>query len=188
MTARRLLAAFAVAGLWITLGQPVAVAGDADAQRARRALSVAEAAANAWAGDAVLVYVENDEDLDADGRSTRWGYLYHSPGRNMSRVYSIHEDDIVVASDLDMAFAAPPVASAWIDSDHALRAAETESGAAFRAESGGALSHMVLVRGVFDLERPDATTWTVVYTAPDAPSLFVVVDATTGRVTRTYRG
>jgi hypothetical protein len=47
---------------------------------------------------------------------------------------------------------------------------------------------MLLLRGAFDDADPDATTWTLVFTAPNAPSLFVMVDAADGKVRRTWRG
>jgi hypothetical protein len=47
---------------------------------------------------------------------------------------------------------------------------------------------MLLTRGIFHDGDPNRTTWTVVYTAPGKPSLFVVVDARTGDVRRTWRG
>jgi hypothetical protein len=47
---------------------------------------------------------------------------------------------------------------------------------------------MLLSRGAFQQGAPDLTTWTIVYTSPAAPSLFVVVDAAQGRICRTWRG
>ena len=47
---------------------------------------------------------------------------------------------------------------------------------------------MLLSRGAFRDDDPDETTWTLIYTSPDAPSLFVVVDAAGGKVRRTWRG
>ena len=50
------------------------------------------------------------------------------------------------------------------------------------------LGTMLLMRGAFSGDDPDVTTWTFVYRATGAPSLFVVVDATDGKVQRTWRG
>jgi hypothetical protein len=47
---------------------------------------------------------------------------------------------------------------------------------------------MLLMRGAFQDKDPDQTTWTLIYTSPSAPSLFVVVDATAAKVRRTWRG
>jgi hypothetical protein len=47
---------------------------------------------------------------------------------------------------------------------------------------------MLLMRGAMSEGDPDTTTWTFVYSASGAPSLFVVVDATNGKVQRTWRG
>lgn len=47
---------------------------------------------------------------------------------------------------------------------------------------------MLLMRGAFSEGDPDTTSWTLVYSAPGAPSLFVVVDAAAGKVQRTWRG
>jgi len=154
---------------------------------ARAGLALATSAATAWAGDAYLVYVENDEPLGADGAAPRWGYLFHSPTLDRSRAWSLAGGRIVTAENLPMAFDAPPVAGGWIDSDAARRAGEAAAQEYCRKE-GGTLSTMLLLRGAFDDADPDATTWTLVFTAPKAPSLFVMVDAATGKVRRTWRG
>jgi hypothetical protein len=154
---------------------------------ARAGLALATAAATAWAPDAYLVYVENDEPLGADGVAPRWGYLFHSPSLDRSRAWSLAGGKIVTAENLAMAFAAPPVAGGWIDSDTARRAGEAAA-QAFCHDQGGRLTTMLLLRGAFDDADPDATTWTLVFTAPKAPSLFVMVDAADGKVRRTWRG
>jgi hypothetical protein len=155
---------------------------------AREGLELASAAAQAWSGDAQLVYVENDEALDDGGRSPRWGYLFHSASLDRARVWSVRAGRLVVASDLAMRFDAPPVAAGWWDSGAAVAAAESGGGAEYRKAHGGRLVTMLLVRGALSEGEPDATTWTFVYSAAGAPSLFVVVEATTGRVQRTWRG
>jgi hypothetical protein len=166
---------------------PVA-AGERPPFAARAGLDLAAAAARAWATDAYLVYVENDEDLDASGAAERWGYLYFSPTLDQSRGYSVRDGKIVAAENLAMKFEAPPLDAGWIDSDAALAIAEEKAGREFRSEHGGALATMLLVRGAFHGGDPDQTTWTLIYTAPAAPPLFVVIDAAEGRVRRTWRG
>jgi hypothetical protein len=155
---------------------------------ARAGLDVATAAALAWSHDAVLVYVENDESLNEGGATERWGYLFYSALEGRARGYSIREGRILTAEYLDVKIEAPPLARQWIDSGMALAIAEKKAGLAFRQKHQGTLSTMLLMRGVFNEKHPDQTTWTVVYTAPDAPSLFVVVDALEGKVRRTWRG
>jgi len=155
---------------------------------ARAGLDVARAAAQAWAEDAFLAYVENDEDLDAGGAAPRWGYLFLSRRLEKARAYSVRDGKILVAENLEMKLEAPPVAPDWIDSGAALEAAEQGAGRAFRSEHGGRLGTMLLMRGAFHDGDPDRTTWMLVYTSPNAPSLFVVVDASEGKVRRTWRG
>lgn len=155
---------------------------------ARDGVALAAAAARAWAEDASLVYVENDDAIGASGASPRWGYLYSSPTRAICRVYSIENGSIEVAEDLALRFSAPALPESWIDSPAALAAAEREEGAKFRAEQGGSLSTMALIRSAFREDRPDATYWLVVYEASGAPSLFVLVDAASGNVARSWRG
>jgi hypothetical protein len=167
---------------------PCASGGEPAPFAARGGLDLAFAAARAWAGDAALVYVENDEDLGVDGTAGRWGYLFYSPSTEKARMYSVREGRIVVAENLAMKFDAPPLAREWLDSGAALAAAERDAGAAFRAEYGGGAGTMLLMRGAFHGDDPDRTTWTLVYTAPGVPSLFVVVDAADGKVRRTWRG
>ena len=154
---------------------------------ARAGLDLARSAAMAWAEDAVLIYVENDEPLDARGASTRWGYLFFSASHDESRAYSIENGKIVVAETLALKFEAPPLGADWIDSGAALTVAE-EASREFRGKAGGKLSNMVLVRGAFQDDDPDPPAWTFIYSAPHAPSLFVVVDAAAGKVKRTWRG
>ena len=151
-------------------------------------LDVARAAAQVWSHDAVLVYVENDEDLDGRGAAPRWGYLFHSAFLKKSRAYSVCEGKILVAENLEMKLEAPPLADHWIDSGAALQAADEKAGREFCREHGGRLRTMLLMRGAFAEEDPDETTWMLVYTAPQAPSLFVVVGASNGAVRRTWRG
>jgi hypothetical protein len=155
---------------------------------ASEGLELASAAAQAWSADAVLVYLENDEDLDGSGRSTRWGYLFHSPSQERSRAWSVRGGKLVAAENLDMRFDAPPLGAGWLDSGAALAAAEEGGGARFRKDHRGRLVTMLLMRGAFSEGDPDATTWTFVYSSPGATSLYVVVDAGTGKVQRTWRG
>jgi hypothetical protein len=44
------------------------------------------------------------------------------------------------------------------------------------------------VRGILHVDTPDAVTWAVVYEADGLPGLWVVVDAASGKVVRTWRG
>ena len=155
---------------------------------ARAGLTSSAAAAQVWASDAALVYVENDEDLDDQGAAPRWGYLYFSASLQKARAYSVRDGEVVVAEDLEMQFEAPPVATEWIDSGAALAAAEARAGRAFRHDHEGRLATMLLTRGTFQVGDPNVTTWTLIYTAPHAPSLFVMVDAALGTVLRTWRG
>lgn len=151
-------------------------------------LALAASAARAWADDAQLVYVENDEPVLADGTSPRWGLLYWSGSRGQSRAYSLRADKVQRAEDLDFDFAPPPLAAEWIDSREALRRADGAGGTRYRTEFGGRLRSMVLVRGVLHLDDPRRTTWTCVYDAPQQPSLWVVLDAQSGKVLRTWKG
>ena len=70
----------------------------------------------------------------------------------------------------------------------AARAADDKAGRQYGIDAGGRPATLLLVRNALADDRPTAATWLVVYTAPDAPSLFVVVDAATGDVLKTWRG
>ena len=186
-----LLAAVTLAALCAAGGPVPANAGGATPFAARGGLELASAAAQAWSGDAALVYVENDESLNAGagaGTSTRWSYLFYSASQDRARVWSVRGGKIVVAENLDMRFDAPPVAAGWLDSGAAIAAAERSAGDALRELHGARLETMLLMRGAFSEGDPDATTWTLVYRASGAPSLFVVVSAADGKVQRTWRG
>jgi hypothetical protein len=165
-----------------------AMAGDRPSFGARDGLDVAASAARSWAEDATLVYLENDEPVGSDGEAERWGYLYYSSTRAEARAYSVRDGKVVTAENLAMTFEAPPVPPSWVDSDVALAAADEREGRRFRTEHAGEAATMLLMRGVFHADRPDAVTWLVVYRADGVPSLFVVVDASTGEVARTWRG
>lgn len=177
-----------VTGLALLCAATVAPAGEAPPFAAREGLELASAAAQAWSGDAVLVYIENDDVVDGSGHSTRWGYLFHSQSLDRARVWSVRGGKLVVADNLDLRFDAPPLAAGWLDSGAALAAAENGGGAEFRKERSGRLVSMLLMRGAMSDGDPDTTTWTFVYSASGAPSLFVLVDATSGKVQRTWRG
>ncbi len=180
--------ALAVGLLALMLFAGEAAAEDRTPTQAQAGLDLAQTAARIWSPDAYLIYVENDEILDSHGAALRWGYLYYSPGLKKSRVYSVRAGKIVVAEDLEMKLEAPPVAARWIDSGAALKAAEDAGAYQFCFDHSGRLNTMALLRGAFQEGDPDRTTWMLVYTAPNVPALFVVVDATDGRVCRTWRG
>jgi hypothetical protein len=184
----RAFAPGAIVALLLAVGAGSVRAAEHAPFPARAGLDIATAAAQVWAPDAYLVYVENDEGLAAEGAAPRWGYLFFSPALEKSRAYSVRDGRILVAENLDMKFEAPPLASGWIDSRAALEAAEQGAGRAFRREHQGEVATMLLMRGAFLDGDPDQTTWTVIYNAPGAPSLFVMVDAIEGKVRRTWRG
>jgi len=186
--ARRGIASASLALLAALSLAPLARAADPPPVAARTGLDLAAAAARSWAADAILVYLENDDEVGPGGAATRWGYLFHSPSLEKSRGYSVREGKIAVAENLEMKFDAPPLAAGWLDSGAALAAADRNGGLAFRNEHGGRPGTMLLMRGAFHGGDPDRTTWTVIYTAPGVPSLFIVVDAADGSVRRTWRG
>ncbi|MFN8588640.1 MAG: hypothetical protein U0704_12675 [Candidatus Eisenbacteria bacterium] len=167
---------------------------DASARReipaaaARAALEPAVAAARSWAADAELVYLENDEPLGATGAAPRWSFLWYSPALEASRVYSVRDGRVVVAEKFELKFAAPPLGESWLDSDAALAVADERARSLLRDAPGLHVAHMLLGRGAFQPGQADLTTWTIVYEAEGEPSLFVVVDAASGRVCRTWRG
>jgi hypothetical protein len=163
-------------------------AGDAPSVTARSGEDLARAAAETWAPDARLIYVENDENLGPAGRSQRWGYLFHSSTEDGSRAYSVRGEKILHAADLGFTFDAPPLPAEWIDSESALAAAEAKGGSEFRTEHGAEIRSMFLVRGLFHPDDPDASTWAVVYDSPSAPGLWILVDAETGKVVKKWRG
>lgn len=189
MKARTTRAAGTIAALLALLlgGARPALAGEPARATARSGEGLARAAAVAWADDARLIYVENDEAVGADGAAERWGYLFHSPSREASRAYSVRGEKIVTAIDAPFEFAAPPLPGPWIDSGEALTAAE-KKGADYRKDHGGRVRAMFLVRGLMDTAHPDAPTWAVVYESATASGLWVVVDARTGKVVKTWRG
>jgi len=150
-------------------------------------VALAAAAATAWAPDAELVYLENDEPLDASGRSLRWGYLFRSATLGRARVWSVREGRIVTAEDLVLRFDAPPLPAGWLDSDAVLAAAEKAAAQAARREGRGRLLTMLLMRGAESGSDRDATTWTFIYGASGSAAFHVVVDAATGQVKRTWR-
>jgi hypothetical protein len=172
----------------VLLGIESARAGEPEPFTAGTGLALAASAASAWAADAELIYVENDEPVAGGGEAARWGYLYFSKMRGKARAYSIREGKIRTATDLPFDFEAPPLPAAWIDSAQALRAADADQGAEFREKNGGSVRAMFLVRGILHTDEPDAATWAVVYDSPTTPGLWVVVNAATGKVVKTWRG
>jgi hypothetical protein len=184
----RIPAALALLCALASLAPSAARADDPAPFAARAGLDAAVSAARAWAGDAALVYLENDGAVGPDGASGRWGYLFHSPASGSSRFYSVRDGRVVVAEAPDLVIGGPPLTATWLDSRAALAAADAGPGGKFRSEHGGVPNTMLLMRGTFQGDDPDRTTWTLVYRAPRAPALFVVVDAVDGKVRRTWRG
>lgn len=185
----RLGAAIVGAGVLVCLAlAATAQAGEPRRVGARAHFELASEAATAWAADAQLVYVESDEAVAATGESARWGYLFFSKTLGRGRAYSIENDDIEIAEDFPFEFDAPPIPREWIDSSAAAGAA-----AAAEEEGGDAgarpeLVSMFLVRGILNAEDPDATTWGLVYEAGTAPRQIVVMNASTGKFVRRWRG
>jgi hypothetical protein len=170
------------------LGPPAGAEDAAVPFSAREGLGIVTEAAFAWQRDAYLVYVENDEPLDPAGSAERWGYLFYSPLTDEVRGYSVRNGRIVHAGSVGVQFKAPPLDGEWVDSAVALDAAEKKAGREYRETNTGHLDTILLMRGAFQEKSPDATNWTLIYTSPQAPTLFVVVDAVTGKVKRTWRG
>jgi hypothetical protein len=165
-----------------------ASAGESTPFSARAGLEIARDAAQSWAPDAQLVYLENDERVGPDGAAVRWGYLFYSPGKGKARGYSVRDGKILEAADLGFDFESPPLTDEWIDSHAARVAAEAKAGQAYCREYHGHLATMLLIRGAFHEKKPDATTWTLVYESDTQPPLLVIVDASNGDVVRTLRG
>jgi hypothetical protein len=155
---------------------------------ARAGVEVARDAAQSWAPDAQLVYLENDEMVGPDGTAIRWGYLFYSPLKAKARSYSVRDGKILEAADLGFDFEAPPLSEEWIDSHAARIAAEEKAGQKYCHDYNGHLAAMLLVRGAFHEKKPDATTWALVYESDTQPALFVIVDASNGDVVRMLRG
>ncbi len=151
------------------------------AQTARGWLPVALHAADAWADDARLVWVENDAPVDPSGRAEAWGYLFYSPLQHAMRSYSVRGGALAAAKDQAVSVAAPGL-DAWLDSgavlDAAFRRAASDLG------PGPRLLNLLLVRGVFAREA----AWVAVFVLAEGPRLFVVCDAQSGDVLRAWRG
>ncbi len=148
---------------------------------ARAGLALAEQAADAWADDARLVWVENDSPLDAAGRAASWGFLFWSPTRGAMRSWSVRDNVIERAEDHAVTAPAPAL-EIWVDSDAVVQGARSRALEA--CESGCALENLLLVHGVFD----KGTAWVAVFSTPEGPSIYVVCDAASGRVLRDWRG
>jgi hypothetical protein len=163
------------------VGAQLGVAPAEAAETARAWLEVAVHAADAWADDAQLVWVENDASLDAEGRAAAWGFLFYAPSLHAMRSYSVQDGALVQAQDQKVSIAAPVIGT-WIDSDvptrQAWRRAVDTWGEGVRLES------LLLVRGVFAPE--DA--WVAVFARDEGARLFVVCDAKSGDVLRAWRG
>jgi hypothetical protein len=156
----------------------------AEPASARTGMHLAAAAADAWADDARLVWVENDAPVDSAGRADGWGYLYYSREKHAMRSWSVREARIVAAIDHTVSAEAPALAGEWQDSpDIAARAWDARGEAAAPA-TAATLQSLVLVRGVFAAE----TAWVAVFDDGPGPRLHVLLDAATGDVLKRWRG
>lgn len=169
-------------GFIIVLALAAAVQAE-DARTARDGIVLASAAADAWADDARLVWIENDAPLAGDGRAASWGYLYYSPEKHAMRSYSVGSERIEVAQDHSVGAEAPAVESEWMDSVEAAQYVWEQGGGEF-CGTEGSLDKLLLVRGVF----VSGTAWIGIYRNGDGPRLYVVVDAQSGDLLRRWRG
>jgi hypothetical protein len=188
MVLQAVLLTVLLTALLIALLASVALAADQPPFSARQGVDLAWEAAKVWAADAELVYVENDEPLEADGTASRWGYLFHSSASGQSRGYSLRAGQVLEAADLDFEFSAPPLPADWLDSGAILAEAQQNAGQAYCRDFQGQLSTMFLIRGAFHEKDPDRSTWAVIYTSPTEPNLLVVVDARAGKIVRKWKG
>lgn len=159
-------------------------AAPASAATARTGMALAASAADAWADDARLVWIENDTPVDASGQADAWGYLYYSPTLHAMRSWSVRGSEIVHAEDQAVIAAAPTVDPDWEDSSTVVSAAWREVGSE-RAASGTAhLASLVLARGIFTVE----TAWVAVFDTGAGPRDFLVFDAHGGSLLKRWRG
>jgi hypothetical protein len=165
----------------VVLGALGLAAVPAAAETARDGLVLATAAADAWADDARLVWVENDAVVDSTGAAAAWGYLYYSPELHALRSWSVRGGRIVTALDHAVSAAAPGVDAAWLDSG---RAAAAAWGASDLGPGDGRLASLLLARGVFAA----GSTWVGVFESGPGPRLFVVLDACTLDLRKRWRG
>ncbi len=150
---------------------------------ARDGMGLAASAADSWADDARLVWVENDTALDPEGHASAWGYLYYSLEKHAMRSWSVRDGHIVVAADHTVSAEAPALETNWLDSAEIANRAWEGGGREFCA-TGGGLAHLLLVRGVFAPE----TAWVAVFDNGAGPSLYVLVNAASGDVKKRWRG
>lgn len=150
---------------------------------ARTGVTLAAAAADAWADDARLVWIENDTPIDTEGRAAQWGYLYYSRAKHAMRSWSVRDAQIVAAVDHTVSAEAPALDADWQDSSAIAPRAWDEGGREFCA-AGGTLVRLVLVCGVFAPEP----AWCAVFDRAEGPSLYVLLDAKSGEVKKRWRG
>lgn len=149
---------------------------------ARGNLMVAMTAADSWADDARLVWIENDSPLQRDGSAIAWGYLFYSAANGSMRSYSIRDGKIRLAEDHAVTTAAPSVEQAWKDSPEV--APQAWKRAQEYCAEGCELETMLLVSGVFH----SGVTWVAVFSSGQGPRLHVVVDASSGGFLRRWKG
>jgi len=159
----------------------VAAAARSEPVTARAALELAAIAADAWADDARLVWVENDAPVDSTGQAAAWAYLYYSREKHAMRSWSVRDGRIVTALDHTVSAEAPALDAGWRDTgDVALQAVRARGDAATTAT----LQSLVLVRGVF----APGSAWVAVFDDGPGPRLHVLLDAMTGDLIKRWRG
>ena len=177
---------------WSVLGAAVVVVAsltvanvDAEdaAVGARAGMDLAGTAADAWADDARLVWLENDSEIDANGQAAAWGYLYYSAEKHAMRSWSVRDGRITTGQDHTVSAEAPALQLDWSDSDRAAARAWDGGGREFCGETGR-LESLVLVHGLF----APRSTWVAVFAAGEGPRLHIVMDADDGDVVKRWRG
>lgn len=153
------------------------------AETARDGLALAAAAADAWADDARLVWVENDSSIDAFGQAASWGYLYYSPEKHAMRSWSVDGAEIVEAVDQAVVAEAPAIDSGWKDSAE-IAAVAMQKAAEELGVTSPVFDSLVLVRGVF----APGSAWVAVFANGGGPRLFLLFDSRSGDLQRKWRG
>lgn len=156
---------------------------------ARQRLTTANALAQSVLPDFQLFFVYG-YDLNVNGRSFGWGYLYRSLA-NPNIVAMVSVSPFYADIDTSHQNPYPPqmlsLPSIWIDSDQAMNIAEQNGGSNFRAIHPNAIIEMLGANFfLYDSSWQNRFVWNVIYNAPgeDEPSLEIYIDMQTGQVLR----
>ncbi len=157
-------------------------------------LNAATSEATRKAPDAYLNAIAATADVDLNGASDSWGYEFYSRVKDSVIVvlYNAGAPFVLAEPPMNPNKSQMPDAHDWINSDAAMKTAQSNGGSAFLAKYSSDNSVVMEIGKGIDTTAKETTIWMVDYFSGKRPGpinfLTVSINAQTGAVLATHEG